>query len=223
MGTVSPPVDYTLYLVTDRGLAAGRSFDDIVREGVEGGVTLVQLREKDLAVRDFVACAVALRNLLGEYRVPLIVNDRVDVALACGAAGVHLGQDDMDCSSARRIVGRGLIVGVSVSCVEEAVKAEAQGADYLGVSPVFSTPTKTDTPPAVGLEGLWAIRTAVRLPLVAIGGIKAENAADVIRAGADGLAVVSAIMACPEPRIAARTLKAAIAEARARVRTARIG
>jgi thiamine-phosphate pyrophosphorylase len=215
MEIVSLPVDYTLYLVTDRKLAASRSFDDIVRQAVEGGVTLVQLREKELSTRDFVRFAIGLRNLLHECRIPMIVNDRLDVALACGAAGVHLGQDDMDCGIVRAIAGRRLIIGVSVNGVDEAVRAEAQGADYLAVSPVFDTPTKTDTPAAVGLDGLRAIRKAVMLPLVAIGGVKAENAAEVVRAGADGLAVVSAIMANPEPKTAAQALKAAITEARA--------
>lgn len=217
MEIVSLPVDYTLYLVTDRKLAGGRHFDDIVRQAVEGGVTLVQLREKELSTRDFVRLAIGLRNLLHECRIPLIINDRLDVALACGAAGVHLGQDDMDCGIVRAIAGRRLLIGVSVSGVDEAVRAEAQGADYLSVSPVFDTPTKTDAPAAVGLDGVRAIRKAVKLPLVAIGGINVENAAEVVRAGADGLAVVSAIMASPLPRTAANALKAAIDEARTQV------
>lgn len=206
--------DYSLYLVTDRRTARGRSLEEVVRDAVEGGVTVVQLREKDASTRDFLELAVGLKAVTGRSGVPLIINDRVDIALACRADGVHLGQDDMNCRVAREIVGSRRIIGVSVSSVEEAVEAEANGADYLGVSPIFDTPTKTDTPPATGLDGLSGIRRAVRLPLVAIGGINLANAAAVIRHGADGIAVVSAIMANPEPRSAARTLKLAIADGR---------
>jgi len=209
---VSP--DYTLYLVTDRRTACGRDLEDVVREGIEGGVTMVQLREKGASARDFLERAMALRAVTSRFGAPLIINDRVDIALACRADGVHLGQDDMKCRQAREIVGSRRIVGVSVSTVEEALKAEANGADYLGVSPVYNTPTKTDTPPATGLDGLSRIRRAVQLPLVAIGGITVANAAAVIRAGADGVAVVSAIVASPEPRAAARALRLAIADGR---------
>jgi thiamine-phosphate pyrophosphorylase len=202
------PLDLTLYLVTDRGLALGRPLDAVVREAVEGGVTVVQIREKDLGTRSFLREALAVKAVTDRFRVPLIVNDRLDVALACGAAGVHLGQDDMDCPTARRLAGDGFIIGVSVSSPGEALRAEADGADYLGVSPVFSTPTKSDAPEPTGLSGLRAIRRAVGIPLVGIGGIHAGNAADIVQAGADGIAVVSAIMAAPDPHDAARRLRA---------------
>jgi thiamine-phosphate pyrophosphorylase len=145
--------------------------------------------------------------------VPLIVNDRLDVALAC-AQGVHVGQDDLPCAEVRRLAGERLIVGVSVSTPEEARRAEAEGASYLGVSPIFATPTKTDTPPATGLAGLAAIRRATHLPLVGIGGVNVRNAAEVIRAGADGVAVVSAIMSADDPASSARELLEAVRSAR---------
>lgn len=206
--------NYSLYLVTDAALAGRRAIEEIVREAVAGGVTVVQLREKAASSREMLRRARALKEILAPRGVPLIVNDRCDVALAARADGVHVGQGDLPCALVRELAGPGLVIGVSVSTVEEAVQAERDGADYLGVSPVFETPTKADTPPAAGLDGLRRIREAVRLPLVAIGGIRAGNAAAAIRAGADGIAVVSAIMAAPDPRAAARALAAEVARAR---------
>ncbi len=199
--------DFSLYLVTDRSLAHGRSTVDIVRAAVAGGATCVQLREKHASTRDFLNEAKAVRALLKDLGVPLIINDRVDVALAVNAEGVHLGQTDMPIADARRIVGRSMLIGISAECVEDALRAEAEGADYVGISPVFATPTKTDTAPALGLSGVAAIRARVSLPLVGIGGIGPANAAEVIRAGCDGIAVVSAIVAAPSPRDAAADLK----------------
>ena len=199
-------LDYTLYLVTDRSWLKGRDFFGVVEEALQGGVSLVQLREKEVSSRDFYNIAMKMKELAASYNVPLIVNDRLDIALAAGAGGVHVGQDDLPCAAVRRLAPPGFRIGVSVSTVAEARAAEADGADYLGVSPVFDTPTKRDTPRAAGLEGLRRIRAATRLPLVAIGGIHAGNAAAVRAAGADGLAVVSAIMAAPDPAAAARQL-----------------
>jgi thiamine-phosphate pyrophosphorylase len=206
--------DLSLYLVTDRGLSLGRSTVDIVAAAVAGGVTCVQLREKNCGTRQFVAEARAVRELLAGTNVPLIINDRLDVALAVKADGVHLGQTDMDIDDARRLVGRDMLIGISAECVEDAVRAEAKGADYVGISPVFSTPTKTDTAPALGLDGVARIRAAVSLPLVGIGGIGPGNAAQVIQAGCDGVAVVSAIVSAPDPRQAAAKLKAVIRAAK---------
>lgn len=202
-------LDFTLYLVTDRSLARGRPLADVVRAAVSGGVTVVQMREKDAGTRDYVKRAMELKRALDPLGVPLIVNDRIDVALAVGAAGVHVGQDDMPCGDARRLVGDDMIVGVSVNAPEEARRAASDGADYLGVSPIFDTPTKTDTPKATGLLGLATIRAVTGLPLVAIGGLSASNAADVVAAGADGIAVVSALMAADDPEAAARALRSA--------------
>ena len=199
--------DYSLYLVTDRALSLGRSTVEVVRAAIRGGVSCVQLREKGCSTREFMDEARLLKALLAGTGVPLFINDRLDVALAVGADGVHLGQNDMHIADARRLVGNRMIIGISAESVADAIRAEAEGADYIGASPVFTTPTKTDTAPPLGLDGLRAIRRAVQLPLVAIGGINADNAAQVLRAGADGLAVVSAIVSAPCPRTAAAGLR----------------
>jgi thiamine-phosphate pyrophosphorylase len=201
--------DYSLYLVTDATLAGARGVAAVVRAAVAGGVTMVQWRNKDADHRVPLPRVQSLRAWLRLRQVPFLVNDDVELALACGADGVHVGQTDRPCAEVRRRLGAERLIGVSVSTVAEAIQAARDGADYLGVSPVFATPTKPDAPVAAGLDGLRAIRTAVRLPLVAIGGIHAGNAAAVIAAGADGIAVVSAIMAASDPRAAAQALRAA--------------
>ena len=197
-----------LYLVTDRGLCPeGRSLVQTVKEAVEGGVTMVQLREKDIDTRTFIEEALELKALLGPLGVPLIINDRVDVALASDADGVHIGQSDMPYAIARRLLGPDRIIGLSVENMDQVAQANALDVDYIGVSPVFATPTKTDTARPFGLEGL---REAVKLshhPTVAIGGMNALTAADVMATGTDGIAVVSAIIAAPDPRAAAEELK----------------
>ena len=195
-----------LYLVTDRGLCGERT-DEIVSQAVEGGAQYVQLREKNVSTRFFIDEAHRLQALLQHLRVPLIINDRVDVALAVDAGGVHLGQDDMPAALARRLMGPKAIIGLSVECWGDVEAAQDLDVDYLGVSPVFPTPTKTDTKGAWGLEGLARIRAYSRHSLVAIGGLNETNAADAIEAGADAIAVVSAICAAPDPRRAARKLR----------------
>jgi thiamine-phosphate pyrophosphorylase len=207
---VPSPPNLRLYLVTDRALAKGRPLAEVVGQAVAGGVTVVQLRDKEASTRELVAWAESLQALLAPQQVPLIINDRIDVALAVGAAGAHVGQHDMPVARARRLLGDDRLLGVSVSTIDEALRAESDGADYLGVSPIYATPTKPDTPPAVGLAGLRALRAATRLPLVAIGGLAAANLLPVLAAGADGIAVVSAIMAADDPAAAARTLRAQI-------------
>ncbi len=207
-------VDYSLYLVTDRGLSRGRPTLEIVSAAVAGGVTVVQLREKTAETREFVEEALAIRAYLKERKIPLIINDRIDVAQAVSADGVHLGQKDMPIELARKIVGASMIIGISAESVADAVAAQEAGADYLGVSPIYATPTKTDTAPALGLEGLRQIRASVDLPLVGIGGLKAENAARVIEHGADGVAVVSAIVSADDPEQAARALFQIVSGAR---------
>ena len=205
--------DYSLYLVIGEEFTGGRPLLEVVRSAVKGGVTMVQLREKTATGGRLVELARGVREILEPAGIPLIINDCLDVALESGAAGVHLGQGDLACVGARRLTHPGFLIGVSVSTVEEARRAAQDGADYLGVSPVFDTATKLDTPAATGLEGLRTIRAAVKLPLVAIGGIKESNAADIIRAGADGVAVVSAIGLAPDPAAAARELRQAIRNA----------
>lgn len=195
-----------LYLVTDRGLAGERSIEDIVKEAVEGGVTMVQLREKDIATRDFIALALRLKDVLKPYGVPLIINDRVDVALASGAEGVHIGQSDMPYAIARKLLGPSKIIGLSVENFEHIEEANSLDVDYIGVSPVFATPTKTDTAEPFGLDGL---RKAVRMsvhPTVAIGGMNERTAADVMACGTNGIAVVSAIVCAPDPKESSKNL-----------------
>ena len=199
-----------LYLVTDRALCGGRPLEEVVGAAVQGGVACVQLREKDLSTRAFVELALALKALLAPSGVPLIINDRVDVALAAGAEGVHVGQEDMPYAMVRRLMGPRAVIGLSVETWEDVERARDLDVDYLGVSPVFPTPTKTDTKAAWGLEGIERIRARVRQPLVAIGGLNADNAAAAVRAGADAIAVVSALCASADPRRAALDLDAAI-------------
>jgi thiamine-phosphate pyrophosphorylase len=203
-------IDYSLYLVTDETLAGTRGVEAVVRAAVAGGVTVVQVREKHGDRQKFLEHTRTLAAWLRTAGVPLIVNDSVEIALAVDADGVHVGQGDMPCAEVRRLVGPQKIIGVSVGSVDEARQAERDGANYLGISPIFATPTKPDAPPPVGLEGLRAIRAAVHLPLVAIGGIHAGNAAQILAAGADGIAVVSAIMSAPDPTAAARQLRVII-------------
>ncbi len=192
-----------LYLVTDHALCGARDLLRIVDDAVRGGVTCVQLREKTKNTRDFVAQAQALKHLLAPLHIPLVVNDRIDIALACQADGIHLGQSDMPVQDARRLLPEHVFIGWSVENLTHVKEASALPVDYLGVSPVFATPTKTDTAPAWGLSGLAQVRANTPLPLVAIGGIHTGNASEVLRAGADGLAIVSAIMSATDTTQAA--------------------
>ena len=208
--------DPRLYLVTDRGLSCGRPIDVVVEAAVRGGVTAVQIREKSCPAAEFLERALRLKALLDRFGVPLIVNDAVDAAAACRAAGVHLGQGDASITEARRILGPDAIIGLSVETLEQADAAAGSDIDYLGVSPVFSTPTKTNTGAAWGLDGLRHLRARTPKPLVAIGGINASNAASVLAAGADGLAIVSAICSAPDPESAARELRTIIDHFRTR-------
>ena len=199
--------DPRLVLVTDRAMAGDRPFEDLVAAAVRGGTTAVQLREKALSDDDFLHLALRIKPVLARAGVPLLINDRPGIAAAAGAAGVHLGQSDASVAEARRILGPGAIVGLSVETPEQAEAARDLDVDYLGVSPMFATPTKTDAGPPWGLDGLRELRRRSSRILVAIGGIGAANAADVLAAGADGLAVVSAICAAADPEAAARALR----------------
>jgi len=199
-----------LYLVTDRGLCGDRSLEDVILRSVRGGARYVQIREKDQSTRAFIEEAVRIKEILKPFGVPLIINDRVDVAFAVKADGVHVGQGDMPYKMARSLMGPGAIIGLSVETWEDVEEAEALDCDYIGVSPVFETPTKTDTKGAWGLDGLARIRAFSRHRLVAIGGINASNAADVVAAGGDCVAVVSAVCAAPDPEAASRELVAII-------------
>lgn len=204
----------SVYLVTDRALAGDRNIEDIVREAVEGGVTMVQLREKNIDTRTFIDLALRLKQVLAPYGVPLIINDRVDVALASGADGVHIGQSDMPFTMARQLLGPDRIIGLSVENFAQIAEANALDVDYIGVSPVFATPTKTDTAEPFGIDGLSKAVAMSTHPAVGIGGMNASTAAGVIAAGADGIAVVSAIVCAPSPREAASELVRIVNSAR---------
>jgi thiamine-phosphate pyrophosphorylase len=199
--------DLSLYLVTDRSLSLGRPLEYIVKEAVEGGVSMVQLREKNCSAREFYRQAIALKACLKPYNIPLIINDRLDIALACDAEGLHIGQTDLPCDVARKILGKNKIIGLSVENVQDALDANALDIDYIGISPVFGTPTKTDTAAELGLAGVREISSLSRRPCVGIGGIHSGNAQTVIQAGADGISVVSAVMSAADPRQSASRLR----------------
>ena len=191
---MKPAIDYSIYLVTDEACLHGRQLLECVEEALAAGVTLVQYRAKDADGGVLYAEACRLKELCDKYNVPLIINDRLDIVLAVGAAGVHLGQDDLPCAVARRLLGEDYIIGVSAHNPAEAVQAVSEGADYLGCGAVFGTATKHDVA-KLGLENLRAIRKSVAVPMVGIGGITADNYAEVLATGADGAAIVSGILA----------------------------
>jgi thiamine-phosphate pyrophosphorylase len=193
-----------LCLVTDRGLAAGRSVIDVALAAVRGGATMVQLREKDATTRAFVDEARALKAALAPLGVPLAINDRLDVALAVDADGLHVGQDDMPVEAARRLIGPGKFIGLSITAVDQVLRPDAAAADYLGVGPIYLQQTKVDAAAPLGVDGLRRIRAMTGKPIVAIGGLTPDNSAPVLAAGADGLAVVSAIVAAADPEATAR-------------------
>jgi len=198
--------DLSLYLVTDRRLSLGRSLEEVVNEAIRGGVTIVQLREKEASSREFYELAIQLKKLLTPRQVPLIINDRIDIALACDADGLHIGQEDIPYPVARQLMGGEKLIGLSVENRADVEQANQWDVDYIGLSPVFTTDTKTDTAPALGLEGVRELTHLSVHPAVGIGGIHPSNTGEIIRAGADGVAVVSAIMSASSPREAAKQL-----------------
>lgn len=210
-----PMFDLGVYLVTDRGCCAGRDLLDVVEAAVAGGVSMVQLREKRACTREFVALARELVRRLRPHRVPLVINDRVDVAQVSGADGVHVGQDDMHPADVRALLGPGAIIGLSVTGPDETRGARGLPVDYLGAGPVFATSTKKDAGAPQGLEGLGVMLALAEKPVVAIGAITPENAVPVLERGASGLAVVSAICAAPDPRKAAAALRRLVEASRA--------
>lgn len=200
-------LDLRLYLVTDRTLSLGRPLEEVVEKAVKGGVTVVQLREKEADSRAFYQLALTLKQLLRPYRVPLIINDRLDIALAVDADGLHIGQSDLPYPIVRKLLGKEKIIGLSVESTEDAITANQWDVDYIAISPVYATPTKTDTAPALGLEGIRAITQLSVHPSVGIGGISHTNTTDIIRAGANGVAIVSGIMSASDPEKAARQFR----------------
>lgn len=207
-------MDWTLYVVTDSKLSRGRSHLEVAQAAIRGGATVVQLRDKEAATRELVETGRVLRDLTQEMGVTFIINDRVDVALAVEADGVHLGVDDMPVPIARRLMGSEAIIGFSPETVEQARQAETDSADYLGVGAVFGTSTKPDAGPPIGVEGLREMVQAVSIPVVAIGGITADNAAQCIQAGAAGVVVISAVVAAEDVEAAARRLRERIERAK---------
>lgn len=198
--------DYTLYLVTDRQLMSCDSLTEAVEQAILGGYTMIQLREKELSSLEFYNQAVAVKQVTDKYHIPLIINDRIDIAMAVQATGVHIGQHDLPAAAVRKIIGENMLLGVSASSIAEAIQAQQDGADYLGVGAMFPTGTKTDAD-SVSMEELQKIRTAVSLPIVVIGGINKGNAGRFKPMGIDGLAVVSAIIAQSDIKVAAAELK----------------
>ncbi len=210
-----PSFDLSVYLVTDPKLSADRDVVETALEAARGGATIIQLRDPNAPTRDLVDQARALVSALKPLGVPLIVNDRVDVALAAGAQGVHLGQDDMAPGDARALLGDEMILGLSVGSLEELGRSDLDPVDYVGIGPIRGTATKPDAGAAIGIDGFSAVRREIRLPAVAIGGIRVEHTASIIRAGADGVAVVSAICAATNVRAAARAIAEQVANVRA--------
>lgn len=200
-------LDYSLYLVTDRNLLKGKSLYEAVEQAILGGVTLVQLREKDASTREFYKQALELKKITETYNIPLIINDRLDIAQAVDAEGVHLGQSDMPLVAARNILGKNKIIGISVGSVEEALEAEKNGADYVGIGTIFFTGTKKDIDIPIGIEGLKSVYNSINIPAVAIGGINENNFREVLSIGIDGISVVSAIFGKNNIRDAAEALR----------------
>ncbi|TVU70761.1 MULTISPECIES: thiamine phosphate synthase [Cobetia] len=197
-------LDLSLYLVTDPTLCAGRGLEATVMAAVRGGVSVVQLRDKHASDAEMIVQAKRLKVLLEDYGVPLIINDRLEVALASGADGLHIGQGDGDPAEARRVLGDDALIGLSVQTLEQLAQVDAEHLDYLGLGPVFATATKPDHAAPLGIEGLARLVRASPLPTVAIGGLSLLNAREIMASGTDGVAVVSALCTAADPSAAAQ-------------------
>lgn len=202
-------VNYKLYLVTDRDLLKNTDLYTAVEEAIKGGVTLVQLREKDITTLEFYNTALNIKKVTDKYNIPLIINDRIDIALAVNASGVHIGQKDIPCTIARKILGNDKILGVSATTLSQAIKAEKEGADYIGVGAIFHTSTKQDAKP-VSIDILKEIKETLSIPVVAIGGITIKNIHQLDSSNIDGIAVVSNILGKEDIRLASENLNSLI-------------
>jgi len=200
-------VDYSLYLITDRNFLNGRSLKTVVEESILGGVTIVQVREKDISTREFHRIALEVKEVTDYYKVPLIINDRIDIAQAINADGVHLGQDDMPLKIARKILGNDKIIGISTGTLDEALEAQRDDADYLGIGAIFYTGSKKDIDTPIGIEYLNHIYKNINIPAVAIGGINEANFKEILDTGVDGISVISAILGKNDIKSAAKALK----------------
>ncbi|WP_294156138.1 thiamine phosphate synthase [uncultured Clostridium sp.] len=203
---MKPQIDYSVYLVTDRDLMSTDTIEEAVEQAIKGGCTLIQLREKECSSLDFYNTAVNVKKITDKYNVPLLINDRLDIVQAVDAAGVHVGQSDIPCSVVRKILGDDKIIGVSAGNLKNAVKAEADGADYIGVGAMYTTGTKKDAKPT-SIEELKKIRENVSIPIVVIGGINKNRIKDFKGTKIDGLAIVSAIIAQKDITEAAKEIK----------------
>ncbi|MCH3964761.1 MAG: thiamine phosphate synthase [Clostridium sp.] len=201
-------VDYSLYLVTDRRFIGSKPLKKAVEEAILGGVTLVQIREKNASSREFYSTALEVKEITQYYKIPIIIDDRIDIAQAVEADGVHLGQTDIPLVTARKILGDNKIIGISVGNIKEAIEAEKGGADYLGIGTIFNTGTKKDINKLIGIDGLRKIYDSINIPAVAIGGIGPDNFKEVLSTGVDGIAVVSAILGSKDITSAAKQLTA---------------
>lgn len=209
-------VKYGLYVITDEGLSRGLKHAEIARRAIAGGADVIQLRDKRLSGKALTQCALEIGKLTKKAGVLLIVNDRLDVALAARADGVHLGQDDIPARLARPLCPPGFVIGVSAGTPEEAIRAEQDGADYIGLGPICHTDSKSDAGPACGLDIIRDVKNRISIPVVAIGGIGPSNVKDIIGAGADGVAVISAVVSQDDITLAARRLKSIIEETKNR-------
>lgn len=198
--------DYLLYLVTDRDILGGRDLCEAVEQSILGGATVVQLREKFISDDEFLKIALEVQKVTKKYNIPFIINDNVEIAKKIDAEGVHIGQSDESLEEARRVLGKDKIIGVSVGSIEEAQKAEAGGANYLGIGTIFFTGSKKDINEPLGLDNLKKIAVSVKIPSVAIGGIHLDNAHDVMETGVDGVAVISEILGQTDIKKATETL-----------------
>ena len=186
-------INYGVYLVADRNVLKGKKLTDAIEESIKGGAGIIQLREKNVSSREFLSIAEEVKQITDKYNIPLIINDRIDIALAVNASGVHLGQEDISCKKAREILGKDMIIGVSAHNLREALKAEEDGADYIGCGAVFNTTTKSDTT-NIKISDLKKIKESINIKMVAIGGINEKNISNLKGTGIDGVAVVSAIL-----------------------------
>lgn len=187
-------IDYSLYLITNRSFLKGRSLKTVVEESILGGTTIIQVREKNISTREFYKVALEVKEVTDHYKVPLIINDRIDIAQAIDADGVHLGQDDMPLTIARKILGKNKIIGISAGTLDEALEAQKDGADYLGIGAIFYTGTKKDIDVPIGIDQLKHIYDNINIPAVAIGGINETNFKEVLSTGVNGISVISAIL-----------------------------
>lgn len=205
MSITKNQIDYKLYLVTDRNVLGERDLIQSVEEAIKGGTTIVQLREKNCSSLDFYELAVKVKEVTSKYNIPLVINDRLDIALAIEADGLHIGQEDLPISIARQLVGEKMFIGVSASTKEEAILAEKQGADYVGVGSMYPTSTKLDAK-YISLNDLRSIREAVSIPIVGIGGINEENVKELMEVNIDGVAIVSAILGKEDIKLATENI-----------------